>query len=262
MTTYSHPLLGTHPELQDVRSDLRTYSEFRHFYLPPENSDDPELRGRWTIDLTNIPFDPNSPTNTVDYFHTTSLVDAEEKAFDLIVNQCRPTPANTYDVEQIIASNAFSVGDEFAALSVLITRQSSLIATRTRRGRGNVVIVSRAAFKIMSAARSGTLVINPHYREADVISDSLVLAQHDWSALELVGTLNQYLNVYVNGLWQDDHPVIIGYKNNTSGKIGESDAGLMLLPNLDESFYLVLPKTHERSLMPWHDYYGTVGINL
>jgi hypothetical protein len=61
------------------------------------------------------------------------------------------TAAATYDQSQVSGTATF-VGDEHAALAVLINRVSNLIAQRTRRGAGNWCVVSPFTLTILQSA--------------------------------------------------------------------------------------------------------------
>jgi hypothetical protein len=60
-------------------------------------------------------------------------------------------PTAIYD-QGAVSGTATFVGDEHAAMSVLINRQANLIAARTRRGAGNWVVVSPTALTILQSA--------------------------------------------------------------------------------------------------------------
>ena len=61
------------------------------------------------------------------------------------------TASETFD-QAAVSGTATFVGDEHAALAVLINRVANQIATRTRRGAGNYAVVSPTALTILQSA--------------------------------------------------------------------------------------------------------------
>src|SRR5210317_2259681 len=61
------------------------------------------------------------------------------------------TATETYD-QSAVSGTATFVGDEHAALAVLINRVANQIATRTRRGAGNYAVVSPTALTVLQSA--------------------------------------------------------------------------------------------------------------
>uniref|UniRef100_UPI00262B681F hypothetical protein n=1 Tax=Candidatus Thioglobus sp. TaxID=2026721 RepID=UPI00262B681F len=61
------------------------------------------------------------------------------------------TATDTYD-QATVSGTATFVGDEHAALAVLINRSANLIAARTRRGAGNFAVVSPTMLTVLQSA--------------------------------------------------------------------------------------------------------------
>jgi len=59
--------------------------------------------------------------------------------------------SETFD-QAAVSGTATFVGDEHAALAVLINRVANQIATRTRRGAGNYAVVSPTALTVLQSA--------------------------------------------------------------------------------------------------------------
>lgn len=156
------------------------------------------------------------------------------------------------------------VGDVHAALAVLINRQANLIASRTRRGAGNWVVVSPTALTILQSATTSAFA-----RTTEGTFEAP-------TNTKFVGTLNNSMRVYVDQYASDATPVLVGYKG-----AGEIDAaayycpyvpltssGVIIDPNTFEpvvSFmtrygYLELTNTAS-SLGNAADYLGLVGID-
>ncbi len=156
------------------------------------------------------------------------------------------------------------VGDVHAALAVLINRQANLIASRTRRGAGNWVVVSPTALTVLQSATTSAFA-----RTTEGTFEAP-------TNTKFVGTLNNSMRVYVDQYASDATPVLVGYKG-----AGEIDAaayycpyvpltssGVIIDPNTFEpvvSFmtrygYLELTNTAS-SLGNAADYLGLVGID-
>jgi hypothetical protein len=174
-----------------------------------------------------------------------------------------PTAANTYD-QSAVSGQATTVVDEFAALAILIGRQANLIATRTRRNKGNWAVVSPTALTILEAARASAFARTTE-GNFDAPSNN-----------KYVGKLNNSINLYCDTYADDDTPIIVGYKGDS-----EVDAatfycpyvpltthGVVTDPNTFEmvtSFYTrygyVEFVSTDTSLGNSADYLGLVGVN-
>lgn len=107
----------------------------------------------------------------------------------------------TYD-QGAVSGTATFVGDEHAALATLINRQSNLIASRTRRGAGNWVVVSPTALTILQSATTSAFA-----RTTEGTFEAP-------TNTKFVGTLNNSLRVYVDAYGNDATPVLVGYKGS------------------------------------------------
>ena len=172
------------------------------------------------------------------------------------------TAANTFDQTKISGQSTF-VGDEFAALAILIGREANNIAARTRLGVGNFAVVSPDALTILQSAKTSAFA---RTTEGDLEGPVNV---------KYVGDLNGGMKVYCDTFAQSSTPVLVGYKGN------EVDAGIyycpyiplmstdiVMDPNTFEptvsfmSRYAVVTLTNRAtSLGNSADYYGLVGIN-
>jgi hypothetical protein len=117
----------------------------------------------------------------------------------------------TYD-QSAVSGTATFVGDEHAALAVMINRASNLIAQRTRRGAGNWAVVSPTVLTLLQSATTSAFA-----RTTEGTFEAP-------TNTKFVGTLNSAMKVYVNGYATDDN-VLIGYKGSS-----ESDAAAFYCP--------------------------------
>ena len=118
----------------------------------------------------------------------------------------------TYN-QSAVSGTATFVGDEHAALAVLINRVANLIAQRTRRGAGNWAVVSPMALTILQSATTSAFA-----RTTEGTFEAP-------TNTKFVGTLNNAMKVYVNSYALDTAPVLIGYKGSS-----ESDAAAFYCP--------------------------------
>lgn len=139
------------------------------------------------------------------------------------------TPSSTYD-QALVSGTATFVGDEHAALSVLINRQANLIAQRTRRGAANWMVVSNTALTILQSATTSAFA-----RTTEGVFEAPTNTKY-------VGTLNNSLRVYVDSYAPDNTPVLVGYKGQ-----GEIDAAAYYCPYvpLTSSGVVIDPQTFE-----------------
>lgn len=141
------------------------------------------------------------------------------------------TPQYTYDQSKVSGTATF-VGDEHAALAVLINRQANLIAQRTRRGAGNWCVVSPAALTILQSATASTFA-----RTTSGVFEAPTNTKY-------VGMLNNSMRVYVNQYAGDNVPVLVGYKG------GENDAAAYYCPYvpLTSSGVVIDPQNFEPAI--------------
>jgi len=117
-----------------------------------------------------------------------------------------------YD-QAAVSGTATFVGDEHAALAVLVNRTANLIAQRTRRGAGNYAVVSPAALTVLQSATTSAFA-----RTTEGTFEAP-------TNTKLVGTLNSAMKVYVDSYAADSTPVLIGYKGSS-----EADAPAFYCP--------------------------------
>jgi hypothetical protein len=118
----------------------------------------------------------------------------------------------TFD-QAAVSGTATFVGDEHAALAVLINRVANNIAARTRRGAGNYAVVSPTALTILQSATTSAFA-----RSTEGTFEAP-------TNTKFVGTLNASMRVYVDGYAQDNTSVLIGYKGSS-----EADAPAFYCP--------------------------------
>ena len=120
--------------------------------------------------------------------------------------------SGTYN-QAAVSGTATFVGDEHAALAVLINRVANKIAQRTRRGAGNFAVVSPQALTILQSATTSAF--------ARTTEGSFEAPTNQ----KFVGTLNSAMKVYVDTYAADDTSVLVGYKGSS-----EADAAAFYCP--------------------------------
>lgn len=120
--------------------------------------------------------------------------------------------AVTYDQSKVTGVATF-VGDEHAALAVLINNQANKIAQRTKRGAANWAVVSNTALTILQSAGTSAFA-----RTTEGTFEAP-------TNVKFVGTLNGAMKIYVDTYADDTTDVLIGYKGTQ-----ETDAGVFYCP--------------------------------
>jgi len=125
------------------------------------------------------------------------------------------TLATTEEVynQATVSGTATFVGDEHAALAVLINRVANKIAQRTRRGAGNWAVVSPQALTVLQSATTSAFA-----RTTEGTFEAP-------TNTKFVGTLNGAMRVFVNTYAGDGTPVLVGYKGTS-----ETDAAAFYCP--------------------------------
>jgi hypothetical protein len=118
----------------------------------------------------------------------------------------------TYDQSSVSGTATF-VGDEHAALAVLINRTANLIAQRTRRGAANWAVVSAEALTVLQSATTSAFA-----RTTEGTFEAP-------TNTKFVGTLNGAMRVYVDSYANTGTAVLIGYKGSS-----EADAAAFYCP--------------------------------
>ena len=121
------------------------------------------------------------------------------------------TATDNYN-QATVSGTATFVGDEHAALAVLINRSANKIAQRTRRGAGNWAVVSPSALTVLQSATTSAFA-----RSTEGTFEAP-------TNTKFVGTLNSAMKVYVNTYAAND-TVLVGYKGSS-----ESDAAAFYCP--------------------------------
>src|SRR5210317_999079 len=153
------------------------------------------------------------------------------------------TGTDTFD-QAAVSGTATFVGDEHAALAVLVNRAANRIAQRTRRGAGNWAVVSPAILTVLQSATTSAF--------ARTTEGSFEAPTNT----KFVGTLNNAMKVYVNTYAADDD-VLVGYKGSS-----ESDAAAFYCPYIPlmSSGVVLDPDTFE-PVVSFMTRYGYVELN-
>jgi len=122
------------------------------------------------------------------------------------------TAGDAYD-QSLVSGTATYVGDEHAALAVLMNRAANTIAQRTRRGAGNWAVVSPQALTVIQSASTSAFA-----RTTEGSFEAPVNQK-------MVGTLNGTMKIYVDTYAADDTAVLVGYKGSS-----EADAAAFYCP--------------------------------
>ena len=131
-----------------------------------------------------------------------------------ILGSLRSLAATEYTFDQsAVSGTATFVGDEHAALAVLINRAANLIAQRTRRGAGNWAVVSSAALTVLQSATTSAFA-----RTTEGTFEAP-------TNTKFVGTLNGAMRIYVDSYASDTQSVLVGYKGSS-----EADAAAFYCP--------------------------------
>jgi len=147
--------------------------------------------------------------------------------------------------QSAVSGTATFVGDEHAALAVLINRAANEIAQRTRRGAGNWAVVSPQALTILQSATTSAF--------ARTTEGSFEAPTNT----KFVGTLNNAMKVYVNTYAADDSAVLVGYKGSS-----ESDAAAFYCPYIPlMSSGVVLDPDSFEPVVSFMTRYGYVELN-
>lgn len=123
-----------------------------------------------------------------------------------------PVAPTTFN-QAAVSGTATYVGDEMAALAVMINQQANLIAARTRRGAANWCVVSPTALTILQSATTSSFA-----RTTEGTFEAP-------TNTKFVGTLNGTMRVYVNQYAGDGDAILMGYKGPT-----ETDAAAYYCP--------------------------------
>ena len=110
--------------------------------------------------------------------------------------------ADTY-AQGSVSGTATFVGDEHAALAVLINKNANTIAARTRRGAGNWAVVSPTVLTVLQSATTSAF------------ARSTEGAFEAPTNTKFVGTLNGTMRIYVNTYASDATPVPVSYTHLT-----------------------------------------------
>jgi hypothetical protein len=149
-----------------------------------------------------------------------------------------------YD-QTAVSGTATFVGDEHAALAVMINRAANKIAQRTRRGAGNFAVVSPHTLTVLQSATTSAFA-----RTTEGTFEAP-------TNTKLVGTLNGAMKVYVDAYATDATDVLVGYKGTS-----EADAAAFYCPYIPlmSSGVVLDPGTFE-PVVSFMTRYGYVELN-
>ena len=149
----------------------------------------------------------------------------------------------TYN-QATVSGTATFVGDEHAALAVLINRVANLIAQRTRRGAGNYAVVSSAALTVLQSATTSAFA-----RTTEGTFEAP-------TNTKFVGTLNGSMRVFVDSYASDTTAVLVGYKGSS-----EADAPAFYCPYIPlMSSGVVLDPTTFEPVVSFMTRYGYIEL--
>jgi hypothetical protein len=149
----------------------------------------------------------------------------------------------TYN-QATVSGTATFVGDEHAALAVLINRVANLIAQRTRRGAGNFAVVSPASLTVLQSATTSAFA-----RTTEGTFEAP-------TNTKFVGTLNGAMRVFCDSYANDSTPVLVGYKGAS-----ETDAAAFYCPYIPlMSSGVVLDPTTFEPVVSFMTRYGYIEL--
>ena len=162
-----------------------------------------------------------------------------------VLGSLRSLAATDFAYDQAaVSGTATFVGDEHAALAVLINRAANLIAQRTRRGAGNWAVVSSAALTVLQSATTSALA-----RTTEGTFEAP-------TNTKFVGTLNGAMRIYVDSYAADTAAVLVGYKGSS-----EADAAAFYCPYIPlMSSGVVLDPTTFEPVVGFMTRYGYVEL--
>ena len=172
-----------------------------------------KLQARWTFEAAQ---DANSMHGIdVEAEIMAALAQEITSEIDQEILQSLRSLANTeFTFDQAaVSGTATFVGDEHAALAVMINRTANLIAQRTRRGAGNWAVTSPQSLTILQSATTSAFA-----RTTEGAFEAP-------TNTKFVGTLNSAMKVYVDSYAADSTAVLVGYKGAS-----ESDAPSFYCP--------------------------------
>ena len=152
--------------------------------------------------------------------------------------------SGTYN-QAAVSGTATFVGDEHAALAVLINRAANKIAQNTRRGAGNFAVVSPLALTVLQSATTSAF--------ARTTEGTFEAPTNQ----KFVGTLNSAMKVYFDTYAADSTDVLVGYKGSS-----EADAAAFYCPYIPlmSSGVVLDPSTFE-PVVSFMTRYGYVELN-
>jgi len=131
-----------------------------------------------------------------------------------ILGSLRALAATEFAYNQAaVSGTATYVGDEHAALAVLVNRTANLIGQRTRRGLGNWAVVSPEMLTVLQSASTSSFARTTEGTFEGPTNN------------KFVGTLNSTMKIYVDTYAANGSSVLVGYKGSS-----EADAAAFYCP--------------------------------
>src|SRR6056300_13807 len=163
-----------------------------------------------------------------------------------VLGSLRSLAATEFTYNQAtVSGTATFVGDEHAALAVLINRTANKIAQRTRRGAGNFAVVSPESLTVLQSASTSAFA-----RTTEGTFEAP-------TNTKFVGTLNGAMRVYVDAYAGDTQAVLVGYKGSS-----EADAAAFYCPYIPlMSSGVVLDPTSFEPVVSFMTRYGYVELS-
>jgi hypothetical protein len=175
------------------------------------------------------------PVNVSQAHAVDSVAAAEDEIMALALAE-----AKVFDLDMVgpdkVGHDPARIADHYAALSIMINRSANIIAARTRRGAGNIVLVSPKGLDVLAGAS-----ISAFARTSSSVEDSETFGR--WTA---VGYINSSMRVFVSDEMDAD-TVIVAYVGTPGDGPGE-------LFKTDDGYALHIRDNHPDSLGNAHDY--------
>ena len=162
-----------------------------------------------------------------------------------ILASLRSLSGQTYSFNQAnVSGTATFVGDEHAALAVMINRAANLIAQRTRRGAANWAVVSPEILTVLQSATTSAFA-----RTTEGTFEAP-------TNTKFVGTLNGAMKIYVDSYAGPGSDVLIGYKGTS-----EADAAAFYCPYVPlMSSGVILDPTNFEPVVGFMTRYGYIEL--
>jgi hypothetical protein len=215
---YAGPTVDTDGLTREQLSDL--------LFKPNADGSPKKFEGQPGNRLRIVPL----PVNVSQAHAVDSVAAAEDEIMALALSESK-----VFDLDQVGTNNDL-INDRYAALCIIINRSSNIIAARTRRGAGNVVLVSPKGLDVLAGASTSAFA-----RTSSSIEDNEVFGR--WTA---VGYINSSMRVFVSDEMDED-TIVVTYAGNVGDGPGE-------LFKTEDGYALHIRANHSESLGNACDY--------